>query len=131
MKRISIFAPALIGLAAWIVAIPVTATTVSECQQLITTVDLAGVIIGGNNPERTRASLNSKLSGASAKLDQAKFCDAINKLRDFKSSVLALATPNAKGETKMEPLDANRLADEADDAISCITQLLPPGTSCP
>jgi hypothetical protein len=42
-----------------------------------------------------------------------------------------LAAPNAKGETKMDPLDANRLAAEADDAIVCITQLLPPGTSCP
>jgi hypothetical protein len=105
----------------------VRATTVSECLAQIDTLqqELAAVVIGGNNPDRTRAGLDSKLSNASTKLDQAKFCDSIVKLTDFRDSVLQLAVPNAKGEYKMSPQDANSLASGADDATICIRDLAP------
>jgi hypothetical protein len=49
------------------------ATTVDECDGLITGDQeaLGGVIIGGNNVERTKTGLKSKLSGESKKLGQA------------------------------------------------------------
>ncbi len=101
------------------------AATVTDCQQLITVVqqDLAGVAIDGNHPDRTRDSLNSKLTGAIDKLDQGKLVDALQKLQDFESAVEALATPDAKGKTKLDPADADRLVAETEDAITCIMQL--------
>lgn len=109
------------------IATPAQATTVSECTYLIEVVkgELAGVEIGGNNPDRTRESLESKLEGARLKLDQAKFCDAITKLGDFKDKVTVLAEPNRKGETKIDADDAQTLADGAGDAIACIQELDP------
>lgn len=108
----------------------VSATTVTECKSQITTLqtELAGVVINGNNPDRTRASLDSKLSNASIKLDQAKFCDSIAKLVDFRDSVVQLGIPNAKGETKISPQDSDSLATGATGATMCIRDLSP---TCP
>jgi len=133
MNNLTVLSIVAAALTAFLTVAPAQAVTVSECQQLITVIqqDVAGVAIGGNNPDQTRSSLSSKLSSAIIKLNQGKFCDAINKLQDFKISVLALAVPNAKGETKLDPADANRLAAEADEAIQCIAGLLPAGTTCP
>ena len=106
------------------------ATTVSECTTQITTLqqELAGVEIGGGNPDRTRASLDSKLSNAATKLDQAKFCDSISKLTDFRDSVIQLGIPNAKGESKINPQDAESLAAGASDAMICVRDL---DSNCP
>ena len=103
----------------------VQATTVSECADQIQTLEkeLAGVDIRGNNPDRTRAGLESKLSGSLTKLDQAKFCDAILKVTQFRDKVQDLAVPNRKGETKMDAADADSLGIGADDAIVCIRDL--------
>lgn len=108
----------------------VLATTVSECTAQITNLqgELAGVDIRGGNPERTRAGLDSKLSNAATKLDQAKFCDSIAKLADFRDSVGQLGLPNAKGETKMNPEDSASLANGAEEAMICIGDLDP---TCP
>jgi hypothetical protein len=108
----------------------VQATTVGECADQIQTLEqqLDGVEVGGNNPDRTRASLESKLSGSLTKLDQAKFCDAILKLAQFRDKVQDLAVPNRKGETKMNADDAYSLATSADEAIVCIRDL---DSSCP
>jgi hypothetical protein len=100
-------------------------TTVTLCQDLIgvTSTTLAGTDIGGNNPAQTRASLQSKLDGASIKLIQAKFCDSFKKLAQFQDKVTTLAVPNAKGEVKMNAEDANTLATEAGEALACVLEL--------
>lgn len=129
MKASKMFALAMFGLS--IGSIPmVSATTVTECQSQITALrtELTGVVINGNNPDRVRASLDSKLSNASIKLDQAKFCDSIAKLLDFRDSVVQLGVPNAKGETKISPQDADSLATGASGAMMCVRDLSP---SCP
>src|SRR3954470_5252797 len=76
--NISIRTPlAFAALSLLALAAPARATTVTECHSAIQVVrgDLAGVVIGGNNPDQTRASLDSKLTGADLKLDEAKLFD--------------------------------------------------------
>lgn len=118
----SIFCTALLCI---LMVTPAQATTVSECEVLIGVIEteLVDVGIGGRNSDQTRAGLESKLSGAKIKLDQTKFCDAIKKLAQFGDKALDLAVPNKKGETKMKPGDAASLAEAADEAIVCITEL--------
>jgi hypothetical protein len=94
--------------------------SISECQALITalrvkTSDPAQVQIAGKNAEKDRAGLVSKLTEASIKLDQAKFCDAIAKLNDFKSRVQELV---AAGQLRFETGEG--LSSDADRAIACV-----------
>lgn len=99
------------------------ATTIDECIAAINVVqgDLAGVVIGGNNPDQTRASLNSKLSGAILKLQQGKFADALQKLNDFTGKVNDLVAQNkiSDGTTMMTDL-----LKDAQAAIACVQNLL-------
>lgn len=115
---------AVAALALVLAVLPVGATTISECQSLIAIVkgDLASVEIGGGNPDRTRAGLESKLDGASTKLDQAKFADAIAKLVDFQSQVAQLA---GGGKPKIDQAAADLLTAGAGDAITCVCDLIP------
>ena len=115
--------PILLTLLLLLSTIPVGATTVSECQDLISALEtsLDGTEIGGKNVDRTRAGLEGKLGGASIKLDQAKFDDAIQKLEDFKNKVLGLA---GSKKPKMAQEDADALASDADDAIACVEALI-------
>ncbi len=101
------------------------ATTVQEALDLIAAVEttLDGVGIGGRNAERTRASLESKLAGAAVKTSAAKFDKACLKLSDFIGKVGDLSVANAKGQVKMDPVDATQLADEAGDAQDVIIVL--------
>jgi PKD repeat protein len=91
------------------------------CQELIqsTENELDDVDIGGKNSDRTRDGLESKLDGASAKLLEGKFEDAIQKLVDFKTKLPKLAN---KGEISQE--DADLLIAEADGAIACIQSII-------
>jgi hypothetical protein len=102
------------------------AQTVEDCQALInqTSTDLAGVTIGGNNPEQTRASLQSKLVGASTKLNEGKFQDAIDKLVDFRTSVEKMAVAP---KPKISQADAQLLISDANNAIACIQGLTAKG----
>ena len=104
----------------------VQAQTVSDCQALIdqTAADLAGVTIGGNNSEQTRASLSSKLVDASIKLNAGKYLDAIDKLIDFQTSVEKLATAP---KPKISQADAQLLITDANNAIACIQGLIVEG----
>jgi hypothetical protein len=117
----------LLGLFLIALAPVALATTVEECVGLIEELDTAldGVEIRGRHPAQTRASLESKLGGASTKTNQAKFCAAIGKLDDFESKVGDLAVANRKGETKMDPADAAMLQADAAEAISCLLDLDP------
>jgi hypothetical protein len=66
------------------------AETVSECQALIANLkaETQGVVITGQNAEtKDRPGLIAKLDAASLALDRGKFCDAIQKLNDFKTKI--------------------------------------------
>jgi hypothetical protein len=126
MKKLTTLALVIIILAAGLFYSSARAETISDCQALIdqTSSDLAGVTIGGNNPEQTRASLQSKLTGASTKLDEGKYQDAIDKLVDFRTSVEKLA---AAPKPKISPEDAALLITDANNAIACIQSLIVEG----
>jgi hypothetical protein len=98
------------------------AQTIDECQALIdqTSNDLAGIAIGGNNPDQARASLQSKLVGASTKLAEGKNEEAMTKLVDFQTSVEKLATAP---KPKISQADAQLLMTDANNAIACIQSL--------
>lgn len=102
------------------------ADTIADCQNLIdkTAGDLAGVAIGGNHPERTRDSLQSKLDGASTKLSEGKLLDAIAKLVDFNTAVNKMATA---AKPKIGSEDAELLVNDANNVIACIQSLLDGG----
>lgn len=104
-------------------AAPARATTVTECHSAIQVVrgDLAGVVIGGNNPDQTRTSLDSKLTGADLKLDQAKFFDASTKLTDFRQSA---ATGQSQGKLSDGTTTVAQLLQDADAAIACVQSLI-------
>lgn len=123
MKKLATLTFAIVILAASFFYSTARAETVSDCQNLInkTASDLAGITIGGNNPDRTRASLESKLTGASTKLDEGKYQDAIDKLVDFRTSVENLA---AATKPKISQEDAALLISDANNAIACIEGLI-------
>ena len=126
MKKLLIFALLITVLASGFVYSTAQAQTVSDCQALIdqTASDLAAVTIGGNNPEQTRASLESKLTGASTKLAEGKYLDAIDKLIDFRTSVEKLASAP---KPKISQADADLLIADANRAIACIEGLIAEG----
>lgn len=123
MKKLATLTFAVVILASSFFYSTARAETVSDCQNLInqTASDLAGITIGGNNPDRTRASLESKLTGATTKLDEGKFQDAIDKLVDFRTSVENLATAT---KPKISQEDAALLISDADYVIACIEGLI-------
>ena len=105
-------------------ASPASATTITECHAAINAArgDLAGVVIGGNNPDQTRASLDSKLNTADLKLEQGKFADALQALTQFRDKVLSL-------QTQKKILDGaiTTVADlvkAANDAVTCVNNLI-------
>ena len=105
--------------------LPAKAATVSDCQVLIvqakTDLNSSNVVIGGGHPEQTLASLNSKLTDASTKLDEGKFQDALNKLMDFRKQVQDLA--NAP-KPKLNQDGATLLTNDVDAAIGCVQDLI-------
>jgi hypothetical protein len=116
-----------------------SATTVTECQQMIANLkaETQSVVITGKNAEKDRTGLVGKLDNASFALDQGKFCDAIQKLNDFKARINQLV---AAGNINQNSTDANgnplvtaqQLLTDADAAINCINQLKiqSTGTGC-
>lgn len=123
MKKLATLAFVIVILASSFFYSTARAETVSDCQSLInkTADDLSGITIGGNHPDRTRASLESKLTSASTKLDEEKFQDAIDKLVDFRTSVENLATAP---KPKISQEDAALLIADANNAIACIEGLI-------
>src|SRR5215216_2946729 len=92
MKKIS-FAAIFCALALFVAAPLAQATTVTEVQQMIANLKTktTNVIITGKSAEnKDRPGLLVKLDEASLKVDQAKFCDAVEKLNDYKARVNAL-----------------------------------------
>ena len=98
----------------------VYAQSISECQALITAlrVKAQAVQITSNNAVKDLGGLVTKLNESAVKLDQAKFCDSIAKLNDFKARVQQLV---AAGKVSFE--DADQLNREADAAIACVVNV--------
>jgi hypothetical protein len=126
LKIAGIFATGLFALSMLLVVRPASAD-ITTCHQLIASLRLAtqGVTIS----DKDRATLLSKLDGADVKIDQAKFCDALQKLTQFRDAVNSLL--NAP-KPKISQDDANTLLAGVNDAIACVQDLIAnAGTTCP
>jgi hypothetical protein len=130
MKKFAFAAIAAVAFA----AVVAHATTVSECQAIINglKVKTASVAIAGKQAEtKDRPSLTVKLDEASLKLDQAKFCDSIQKLNDFKVKVNQLAAAGKINQDPAAGVTAQELLTDADAAIACVNDLVTQsGTTC-
>jgi hypothetical protein len=109
-----------LSLLMWVSASPAQAETVDKCQAKIAALEDAttSASFSGQNAEKNRTGLLTKLDNASVKLAQGKNADAIQKLTNFRDTVAALNT-----QVKINPDDANTLISGANDAIACITAL--------
>ena len=129
MKIARIALAALLMLFALSATVSVQAQSVEECQMLIDQVqsDLDTIYgvegIGGNHPERTYNSLSSKLVGASTKLDEGKYEDALQNLQNFADAVTAMRDA---AKPKLSSDDANLLLVDVNAAIACVQSLLEP-----
>jgi hypothetical protein len=109
-----------LSLLMWVSASPAQAETVTDCQAKIDVLrgQTHNATFFGQNAEKNRTGLLTKLDNASVKLAEGKNADAIQKLTNFRDTVAAL---NAQG--KIDPDEANTLILGANDAIACITAL--------
>lgn len=125
MKKIS-FAAILCALALFVAAPLVHATTITEVQAMLTSLKAksTSVVISGKSAEtKDRPGLLDKLNEASLKVDQAKFCDAVAKLNDFKARVNALI---AAGRINQDPAlgtTGTELLADADATIAALNEL--------
>ena len=125
MKKIS-FAAIFCALALFVAAPLAHATTVTEVQAMIANLktNTTNVIIAGKAAEtKDRPGLLDKLNEAALKVDQAKFCDAIAKLNDFKARVNQLI---AAGRINQDPAlgtTGQQLLTDADAIIAGLNEL--------
>lgn len=134
MKKTS-FAAILFAIAMMIAAPAAQATTITEVQAMITslTAKSTSVTLSGKSAEtKERPGLLAKLNEATLKVDQAKFCDAIQKLNDFKSRVNHLITVGRINQDPALGTTAQELLNDADAAIAGLNdlQLQSTGTVC-
>jgi len=134
MKKKMSFAAIFCALALFVAAPLVHATTVTEVQAMIASLNskVTTVTITGKSAEKDRTGLLDKLNEASLKVDQAKFCDAIAKLNNFKTSVNALI---AAGKINQDPAlgtTGTELLADADAIIAALNELQvqSTGTAC-
>ena len=132
MKKKS-FAALLCALALFVAAPLAHATTVTEVQAMIASLrtKTETVIITGKSADKDRSTLIGKLNEASLKVDQAKFCDAIAKLNDFKVKVNALI---AAGKINQDPAlgtTGQELLNDADAIIKALNDLQVQSTGAP
>ena len=81
------------------------------------------VVITGKNADKDRLGLLAKLNEASLKLDQAKFCDAIAKLNDFKGNVNHLITVGRINQDPAVGTTGQELLADADAIIAALNEL--------
>lgn len=132
MKKKS-FAALLCALAIFVAAPLAHATTITEVQAMIASLKTKTetVIITGKAADKDRSSLLAKLGEASLKLDQAKFCDSVQKLNDFKTKVNALI---AAGKINQDPAlgtTGQELLNDADAIIKALNDLQVQSTGAP
>jgi len=132
MKKVS-FAAIFFALALFVAAPLAQATTITEVQAMITTLKTktTSVLITGKSAEKDRAGLVAKLDEASLKVDQAKFCDAIAKLNDFKARVNQLIAAGKINQDPAAGTTGTELLNDADAIIAGLNELqLSTGTAC-
>ena len=125
MKKFS-FAAILFAIAMMVAAPAAQATTITEVQAMIASLKTKSetVALSGKSAEtKERVSLLAKVSEASLKVDQAKFCDAIQKLNDFKASVNHLITVGRINQDPAAGTTAQELLNDADAAIAGLNDL--------
>lgn len=132
MKKVS-FAAIFFALALFVAAPLAQATTVDEVQAMITSLKTktTSVLITGKSAEKDRAGLLAKLDEASLKVNQAKFCDAIAKLNDFKVRVNALITAGKINQDPAAGTTGTELINDADATIAAINELQVQSTGAP
>ena len=117
MKIASISAIIIFALA-MLVGVPSTRADIGTCQLLLDSLRLQTEAV--DISAKDRATLLSKVDEAKAKINQAKFCDALLKLNDYKAKVNELR--NAP-KPKISQADADSLLSLVNDAIACVTEL--------
>ena len=132
MKKTS-FAAMFFALAMFVAAPLVHATTVTEVQAMIASLrtKTETVLITGKSADKDRAGLIGKLNEAALKVDQAKFCDAAQKVNDFKVKVNALI---ASGKINQDPTlgtTGQELLNDADAIIKALNDLQVQSTGAP
>ncbi|HZN00666.1 MAG TPA: hypothetical protein VFB70_14790 [Pyrinomonadaceae bacterium] len=133
MKKKISFAAILFALSLFVAAPLVQATTITEVQAMIAALKAKTetVLITGKSADKDRAGLLDKLNEATLKVDQAKFCDAIVKLNDFKAKVNALI---AAGKINQDPAlgtTGQELLTDADAIIAALNDLQTQSTGAP
>ena len=101
------------------------ATTITEVQAMLTSLKAktTNVIITGKSAEKDRTGLLDKLNEASLKVDQAKFCDAIVKLNDFKARVNHLIAVGRINQDPAAGTTGQELLNDADAIIAGLNDL--------
>ena len=96
--------------------------TASSCQAELETLRAAidGATFTGKNASTNRANLRLKADEAQAKLADGKAADAIQKLENIRTTVVALSTPDVNGKTKLDPEDAAAIIEAVNAAEACI-----------
>jgi hypothetical protein len=124
MKRKS-FAAVLMLVALFVAAPLAHATTVTEVQAMLTSLrtKTETVIIAGKQADKDRATLLGKLNEASLKVDQAKFCDAVAKLNDFKVKVNQLIAAGKINQDPAAGTTGQELLNDADATIAALNEL--------
>jgi hypothetical protein len=125
MKKIS-FAAILFTFAMLVAAPLAHATTVTEVQAMIASLKTktTSVIITGKSAEtKDRPGLLAKLDEASLKVDQAKFCDAVQKLNDFKVKVNQLIAAGRINQDPATGTTGQELLNDADATIAALNEL--------
>lgn len=132
MKKIS-FAAIVCALAMFVAAPLAHATTVTEVQAMITSLrtKTETVVITGKSADKDRNGLLAKLNEASLKVDQAKFCDAIAKLNDYKARVNALITAGRINQDPALGTTGSELLADADAIIAALNELQTQSTGAP
>jgi hypothetical protein len=122
MKKTS-FAAVLFALAMFVAAPLAQATTVTEVQAMLASLKAktTDVIITGKSAEtKDRPGLLGKVNEATLKIDQAKFCDSVQKVNDFKIKVNALI---AAGKINQDPTAGTTGQDLLNDADAIVARL--------
>lgn len=124
MKKIS-FAAVLFAVAMLISTPAALATTVTEVQAMITSLKTKSetVVISGKSADKDRATLLAKLNEASLKVDQAKFCDAIAKLNDFKVKINQLIAAGKINQDPAAGTTGQELLTDTDATIAALNEL--------
>lgn len=110
------------------VATPSAEVALAPCQAELDALRLAtnSATFTSRNASADRANLLRKVDAAQAKIADGKFADAVQKLEDIRTTVVALSTPDAKGKTKLDAAGAAAIIAAADAAEACIQALTAP-----